>query len=160
MFYKHKSLIFVTILINSGQIPEEGGKMNNFLCPKCHEHLRVGDHLIFRVRNSRKQSGLLLLSPQIGNYSSLKNPDFNTEPGETLEFFCPVCCSPLRSEIHPNLAYVIMEEVSGKQYDVYFSQILGEHSTYKTDGDSLHLAGEDAGRYTYFKVGEKFKKYF
>ena len=134
--------------------------MNNFLCPKCHEHLRVGEHLIFRVRNSRKRSGLLLLSPHIGNYTSLRHPSFETTPGEALEFFCPLCCSSLKSEIHPNLAHVLIDEGSGKEYDVYFSQIAGEHSTYKTDGDSLHATGEDAGRYTYFKIGDKFKKYF
>jgi hypothetical protein len=24
----------------------------------------------------------------------------------------------------------------------------------------VHVAGEDAGRYTYFKIGDKFRKYF
>jgi len=70
--------------------------MNDFLCPKCKGHQRVGDHIIFKE----------------------------------------------------------------KSFVVYFSQVAGEHSTYETDGDSVHMEGEDAGRYTYFKIGEKFKKYF
>ena len=53
-----------------------------------------------------------------------------------------------------------MKDQEEKSFAVYFSQIAGEHSTYETDGDAVHATGEDAGRYTYFKVGEKFKKYF
>jgi hypothetical protein len=134
--------------------------MNDFICPKCHDHLRVGENIIFKVKNSRKQSALLLLSPQIGNYSSVKHPSFEIREGEMLEFFCPLCCNPLKSEIHPNLAWVILVDESGKQSDVYFSQIAGEHSTYQTSGETLRAAGEDAGRYTYFRIGDKFKKYF
>ena len=53
-----------------------------------------------------------------------------------------------------------MKDETGKSFIVYFSQVVGEHSTYETDGDAVHMAGEDAGRYTYFKIGDKFKKYF
>lgn len=133
--------------------------MNDFLCPKCREHLRVGEHLIFKVRNSRKQSGLLLLHHEIGNYSSMKHNSFEINKGETLEFYCPVCNTSLKSDIHQNLAMVIMNDDSGRQFIVYFSQVAGEHSTYETSGDSVHLAGEDAGKYTYFKLGDKFRKY-
>jgi hypothetical protein len=134
--------------------------MSDFLCPKCMAHIRVGDHIIFKVRNSKKQSGLLLLSPQIGNYSSVKHPAFEIQTGEYLEYFCPVCNISLNSDIHKNLAHVILKDQSGKSNDVYFSQIVGEHSTYATDGESVHIAGADAGKYTYFKIGDKFRKYF
>lgn len=134
--------------------------MNDFLCPKCKDHLRVGDHLIFKVKNKEKKSALLLLSPQIGNYSSMKHPSFDIKQGEFLDFYCPLCGASLKSDIHENLALVLMNDEKGERYAVYFSQIAGEHSTYETTGDSVHIEGEDAGRYTYFKVGDKFKKYF
>lgn len=134
--------------------------MNDFLCPKCREHIRVGDYLIFKVKNNKKQSALLLLSPQIGNYTSIKHPSFEIQKGEYLDFYCPLCNVPLMSQIHRNLALVILQDETGKFNDVYFSQIVGEHSTFATDGESVHVAGEDAGKYTYFKIGEKFKKYF
>jgi hypothetical protein len=134
--------------------------MNNFLCPRCSAHLRVGDNIIFKVKNSKKQSALLLLSPQIGNYSSIKHPSFEIMTGEYLEFYCPLCNAPLMSDIHKNLARVILHDESGKATDVYFSQIVGEHSTFETDGEALHIVGENAGRYTYFKIGEQFKKFF
>jgi len=134
--------------------------MNDFLCPRCNGHIRVGEHLILKVKNKKKKTGIVLLSPQIGNYSSVKHPTFEIEKGEFLECFCPLCDHPLKSAIHPNLACVIMIDEEGNYFDTYFSQIAGEHSTYETHGDSVHIEGEDAGRYTYFKIGDKFKKYF
>jgi hypothetical protein len=133
--------------------------MHNFLCPKCREHLRVGDQIIFKVKNSKKQSALLLLSPQIGNYSSVKHPSFEFLKGEYLDFFCPLCNTSLTSDIDKNLAHVILDDEHGKSSDVYFSQIIGEHSTFETDGESVRASGNDAGKYTYFKIGDKFRKY-
>ena len=134
--------------------------MNDFLCPKCKGHLRVGDHIIFKVKNGLKQSALLLLSPQLGNYSSVKHPSFEFDLGEILEFYCPLCNGSLKSDIHQNLALVLMKDETGKSFVVYFSQVAGEHSTYEIDGEAVHVAGENAGLYTYFKIGDKFKKYF
>lgn len=134
--------------------------MYDFLCPKCNEHLRVGDQIIFKVKNSKKQSALLLLSPQIGNYISVKHPSFEIQTGEYLDYYCPLCNAELISDIHKNLAHVILKDDTGKTNDVYFSQIVGEQSTFETDGESLHVTGDDAGRYTYFKIGDKFRKYF
>ena len=133
--------------------------MNDFQCPKCHEHLRVGDYIVFNVKNKKKQRGLILLSPQIGNYTSIKHPSFELEECEYLEFYCPVCQSSLKSDIHENLAQVHMRDENGDYFDVYFSQIIGEHSTYKTSGDAFQMKGEHAGKYTFFKLGDKFKKY-
>ena len=134
--------------------------MNDFMCPKCKGHLRVGDHIIFKIKNHRKETGLILLSPQIGNYSSIKHPSFEFGQGELVDFYCPLCSASLKSDIHKNLALVLMKDQEGKGFAVYFSQVAGEHSTYEVDGDSVRAAGEDAGLYTYFKIGEKFKKYF
>jgi uncharacterized protein YbaR (Trm112 family) len=135
-------------------------KMNDFLCPKCKGHLRVGDHIIFKVKNGIKQSALLLLSPQLGNYSSVKHPSFEFNQGEILEFYCPLCNGSLKSDIHQNLALILMKDETDKSLVVYFSQVAGEHSTYEIDGEAVRVAGENAGLYTYFKVGDKFKKYF
>ena len=135
-------------------------KMVDFLCPKCMGQIRVGDQIIFKVKNNKKQSGLVLLSPQIGNFTSMKHPSFEIYTGDPMEFFCPLCNASLISDIHKNLAHVILHDESGKNNDVYFSQIVGEFSTFETDGESVHAEGADAGRYTYFKIGDKFRKYF
>ncbi|MFO7622455.1 MAG: hypothetical protein R6W81_14525 [Bacteroidales bacterium] len=133
--------------------------MNDFLCPKCKGHLRVGDNIIFKVKNDNKEYGLILLSPQIGNYTSVKHPSFEYRRGELVDFYCPLCSKSLKSDIHKNLALVLMKDEEGKSFVVYFSQVAGEHSTFEVDGESLRAAGEDAVLYTYFKIGDKFKKY-
>jgi hypothetical protein len=153
----NKTFIFFVLSFRSRK---KEAKMHDFLCPKCREYLRVGENIIFKVKNSRKQYALLLLSPKIGNYTSHKHRTFEIQTGESLEYYCPLCNASLISEIHKNLAHVIMLDETGISHDVYFSQIVGEHSTFETDGESVHVAGEDAGRYTYFKIGDKFRKYF
>jgi predicted RNA-binding Zn-ribbon protein involved in translation (DUF1610 family) len=160
LFNSMKTQQILHFLCLFSSLLKKEAKMHDFLCPKCKEHLRVGDNLIFKVKNSRKQAGLLLLSPQIGNYTSHKHPAFEIQTGESLEFYCPICNASLISDIHKNLAHVILKDETGKSNNVYFSQIVGEHSTFETDGEAVHVAGVDAGRYTYFKIGDKFRKYF
>ena len=132
---------------------------NHFLCPHCNGHLKVGDRIIFRVRNENKEYGLLLLHPEIGNYSSLKHPDFAYSEGETLDFYCPLCSHSLSTDIDENLAYVFMIDEKGRESDIYFSRIAGEESTYKVSDNVVTATGEHSGKYTYFRLSEKFRKY-
>lgn len=133
--------------------------MNDFLCPKCRGHLRIGNEIILLAKNSRKKSGLILLNAEVGNYNSTKHPSFDVREGEDFDFYCPLCHTDLKSDIHLNLAKVIMIDENSSEFEVYFSRIAGEHSTYATKGDTLRISGEHAGKYTYFKIGKKFRKY-
>lgn len=46
------------------------------------------------------------------------------------------------------------------EYDIYFSRIAGELSTYKVSDDSTVMAaGEHSHRYTFFRIPDKLKKY-
>jgi hypothetical protein len=131
-----------------------------YLCPHCRGHLKVGEYIIFRARNRQKEGGLLLLHPGIGNYESLKHPTFSYSPGDALEFFCPICSVSLESKIDRNLVHVIMMDRDLMEYDVYFSRIAGEKSTYQVSSErSVMAAGEHSYRYTYFRIPEKFVKY-
>ncbi len=133
--------------------------MSEILCPECDGRLRIGNHLILKVKNVKKQVSLLLLSPQIGNYRSIKHPSFETRHGEYIGFYCPLCGKSLNSHIHKNLAHLIMIDENNKRSEVYFSQIAGEHSTFNTNGESVRAEGEDAGRYTFFTIGDKFRRF-
>ena len=117
--------------------------MNDFLCPKCTEYLRVGENIIFKIKNSRNQSCLLLLSPQIGNYTSHKHPSFEVKTGESLEFFCPLMqyipYIGFRQKPCMRSAYQ-MNRVSSTMYT--FHRIVGEHSTFQTNDDMLCMLKE------------------
>ena len=131
-----------------------------YICPKCRGHLKVGDHIIFTTENSKKEKGLLLLHPQIGNYSSIKHPSFQYTEGESIDFLCPLCGTSLQSSLDKNLVNVMMIDKDGKEYDIFFSRIAGEQSTYKVSSDKkVMAAGEHSHRYTYFKIPEKVRKF-
>ena len=110
---------------------------SSFICPYCRGHLKVCDMVVFRVRNQKKDFGLLLLSPLIGNYDSVKNPDFEYNAGEALEFFCPLCSHTLSTTINENLIFVLMVDNQRIEHNIYFSRISGEKSTYQVTGDTV-----------------------
>jgi hypothetical protein len=131
-----------------------------YICPVCRGHLKVGDYIIFTAKNQKKQSGLLLLHPNIGNYDSIKHPAFKFREGESLEFCCPLCSACLVSKFDANLVHVVMIDRDEKEYDIYFSRIAGEKSTYRVSEDSSVMsAGEHSHRYTHFRMPDKLKKY-
>jgi hypothetical protein len=133
---------------------------SSFICPYCRGHLKVGDNVVFRVRNKKKDHGLLLLSPQIGNYNSVKNPDFEYKSGEALEFYCPLCSHTLSTTINENLIFVVMVDNQKVEHNIYFSRISGEKSTYQVTGDTVTATGEHSERYTYFSISDNFRQFF
>ncbi len=131
-----------------------------YICPECKGHLKVGEYIIFAAKNQKKESGLLLLHPKIGNYDSIKHPSFKHRKGEAIDFYCPLCNASLVSRFDKNLVHVIMMDKDKMEYDIYFSRIAGELSTYKVSDDSTVMsAGEHSHRYTFFRIPDKLKKY-
>jgi uncharacterized protein YbaR (Trm112 family) len=129
-----------------------------YLCPYCKGHLKVGEFIILIAKNTSKTKGFLLLHPEVGNYTSLKHPSFEIQHNEILEIFCPLCHYNLASDFDANLSHVLLEETN-KTFDIYFSRIAGEQSTYLVDGDTVTATGEHSDKYTYFKMSDKFKQY-
>ena len=130
-----------------------------YLCPECRGHLKVGEHIIFTAKNSKGEKGLQLLHPEIGNYSSIKHPSFKYSRGESLDFSCPLCGVSLQSKLDKNLVHMIMIDKDRKEYDIFFSRIAGEQSTYTVSGDKIMQSGEHSHRYTCFKIPEKVRKF-
>jgi uncharacterized protein YbaR (Trm112 family) len=130
----------------------------HYICPKCEGQLMVGDNIILIAKNKNKDKGFLLLHHEIGNYTSLKHPSFQINKNEVLELICPLCHTNLMSDFDENLSHLILKE-NDKNYDIYFSRIAGEKSTYLVDGELVTATGEHSSRYTYFKMSNKFKQY-
>ncbi|MDX2431765.1 MAG: hypothetical protein QNK35_12585 [Bacteroides sp.] len=128
---------------------------NYYLCPHCMGHLRVGENIVFKVRNPLREKGLLLLHPDGGNYSSIRHPKFHFEEGERIDFFCPLCMSSLDAALNENLVHVIMVDPQGKKHEVYFSRITGEHSTYKVSTEGVVVTGVRSYRYTHVERSDK-----
>ena len=125
--------------------------MNEIICPYCRGNLRIDNDIVFAVRTHDHQRGLLFVSPTLGNYQYRKHPDLDIKEGDQLETFCPICHSNLKAiNVNNNLAEVIMVDKTGKESQVYFSEIVGEQVTFKIDDSHLESYGEDTEGYINF----------
>jgi hypothetical protein len=123
---------------------------NDFLCPSCLNFLNVGNNVVFSTRNKQKREGLIILHPELGDYSIVKHPSFEFERGDLIDFYCPYCNKKLNSERNENLAKIIMRDEKNLEYEIHFSRIAGERSTYKIIGSNVEIFGEDSSEYLDF----------
>jgi rubredoxin len=122
----------------------------NYLCPHCRAYLRVWNNIILTIKSGTKNSqGILLLNAEPGNYSLIHHSSIKFEEGEKWDFICPVCGADLTAaDINRNLAKIIMIDENNKEFDVYFSKICGEHSTFLIHkNDIIEKYGEENSSY-------------
>jgi hypothetical protein len=119
----------------------------DFLCPKCANILNVGENVVFSTKNKWKKEGLVLLHPELGNYSMVKHSSFDIQNGEIIDFYCPYCSEMLKSEKHENLAKILIRDENGNEGEIHFSRISGQHATYKIIGQNMEIFGNDASDY-------------
>ena len=121
---------------------------NDFLCPKCKGFLNVADYIVFAAKTKGGKSGLIFLSPELGNYKTTTHPAFKPKKGEHIDFMCPICHENLvASEIDKNLAVVVMRDNNQNMYEIFFSELAGEKATYKLKHDLVESFGESASKY-------------
>ena len=124
---------------------------NNYLCPKCRANLKVRENIILSARLENNKTGIILISPQLGNYKVLKHSSFVYEEGERLSLFCPVCHESLEMGKGKNsLAKVLMIDENNSESEIYFSEIAGEHCTYKIENKEIEAYGDDSDNYSNF----------
>lgn len=128
-----------------------------FYCPHCKAQLNIGNDIIFKAKNPKEVLGLVLVSPRIGDYSVLKDPLFTIEKGERLEVICPVCNKNLQTDkFNKNLAMVNLRDERGVESEVYFSEIFGEHCTYKITNKSIEMYGDDSSKYNFWGAAPNY----
>lgn len=128
----------------------------NYLCPHCRAQLKIDNELILTIKSHKtKHKGLLILNPQVGDYSLRYHETIQFEKGEEFDMYCPICFKELRAnEVNSKLLYLIMQNKDGKEFEIYFSRIFGEHSTFVLDKNNIiEKKGEDASTYfNYFSA--------
>jgi hypothetical protein len=122
----------------------------NFHCPFCHGQLCVNQRVVFSALNEDGQRGLVLLTPELGDYKALKHPSFKVKEGQHVDFFCPICHNNLIVEKKDEKFTRVMMLELGEEYEVLFSQIAGEKSTYVIGENSVRTYGKDAHEFTNF----------
>ncbi len=132
-----------------------------YLCKACRGVLNVKTSIVLSATkmNSSKK-GLFYLNPELGNYTVTTHPTFRIEEGEEYLINCPICHSHLNSLKYNHLVRIIMIDDDGKEFDIYFSDIVGEKCTYKISGGEIEKIGPDSIKYDkYFDVPEEDRKY-
>lgn len=121
-------------------------EMNNsdYVCPKCNGHLNVGNKIVFATKTKRNHKGLIMLSQAIGEYSYEHHDKYQLEKGELVDFECPVCQADLTSKKAKDHAMINIVGDEGMGYELYFSKVAGNQSTYVVAQDSIEAFGEDA----------------
>ena len=119
-----------------------------YLCPHCRGILNAKNNIILSAENSKEEKGLLLLHPDIGNYSSSKNKGFHIDKGDKLALFCPICHFNLDSKKHKNFAQIQLLDVNNQESTIIFSKIFGEKVTIKVDDSNVLSYGEHCKRYS------------
>jgi hypothetical protein len=132
----------------------------HYKCIKCNSFLRVRENIILKFRSDlSKKEGIILLDPRLGNYGFIVHNTVLFQKDEVVNFYCPVCHADLSAKsINPNLVHIIMIDKDNKEYDVFFSKVAGERSTFKFDKENIiEKYGDDASGYQgYFS--SKLKK--
>ncbi len=122
----------------------------NYKCPKCKSYLNIGNKVVLSAKVNENQKGLILFSNKLGNYEIKKHDLVQYKKGQKVGFYCPICHSNLAAEdLNLNLVKVIMEE-GGKEFTVLFSNIAGEHATYKLHDKNYEAFGKDKDKYINF----------
>lgn len=117
-----------------------------FLCPNCKSILNPNVKIVITVKHGKKR-GLILLSPQPGNYKSLHDSDFCMEDGKMVTFLCPACNESLTSKANKRLANLVVSREGHHDYIVEFSRVCGEHATFIVRGNDIIGYGEDSEIY-------------
>lgn len=132
----------------------------DYYCPVCKGQLRIGDKLVFSAKSDKNKKGLIFLSPELGNYTTEKHPDFDIKEGEEYMFYCPICHATLNADQDKRLVKVFINDDKGDEYEIYFSGIAGEKCTYRLKDKQMEEMGPDVDLYKkYFDIPEEDKKY-
>ncbi len=115
-----------------------------FACPHCQSVLNPSVKILLGVKYKKKQ-GLILLSPQPGNYKMICDASVSAalKPGSTLNFFCPVCSTDLVSPSNEKFSQLDIVDPNNQIRKVEFSRVFGTRATFIIDGDDVTPYGDD-----------------
>lgn len=119
----------------------------NFHCPHCNRVLNPGTKVVLVIDNNGDRE-LILLSPELGDYTVVYALSFEPKLGRQYTFFCPVCQTDLTSAADDRLVELDAESDDGRSERVGFSRVYGERATFVGSGpEHVTLYGDHATRY-------------
>ncbi|MCF8303329.1 MAG: hypothetical protein K9I94_08670 [Bacteroidales bacterium] len=130
---------------------------NSFACPKCRGYLVLQGYLVFSVKTEKGSSGLIFLSPRLGDYESHMHPSLEMKSGERASFFCPICHARLNHRRYNDLVRVWMYDDNGERFEIFFSRIKGDKVTFQIKGNFIQRYGDKHPRFNeYLRIMEDY----
>lgn len=129
----------------------------HYSCPRCGAELNPREDVVLTGAKAKKR-GLVLLSPEPGNYHAYVAKALDLRPGDMLDFSCPLCQASLKSRANKNLVQLSYKGDGGDEGFVTFSRVYGEHATYMVENGKVQAFGPNAALYgdiNYFGEGER-----
>ena len=117
---------------------------NVYSCPHCHAVLNPSVKILLVMGCSRKK-GLILLSPQPGNFKYICDPKMEDclSEGSAVKFSCTVCAADLTSPQNKNFSRLHLLSPGNKPKLVEFSRLYGKHATFIISEQEITAFGED-----------------
>ncbi len=121
---------------------------NIFVCPRCQGVLNPNVKILL-IADTGQSKGLVLLSPQPGNYKYLCDASLEKYlcHGEMVMFSCPLCHGELTSPSDSQLAILELRVGSHNTRRVEFSRVFGTQATFIISEGEVDTYGEDAEGY-------------
>jgi len=129
---------------------------NVYSCPHCKAVLNPSTKILLLLKCRRKK-GLILFSPQPGNFQYFYEKDLEDclKHGAVVTFQCPVCTGDLTSPHNGKFAHLNLTTPGQKHKRVEFCRVFGKHATFVISEFDVIAFGEDAevvGRTNFFGV--------
>jgi predicted RNA-binding Zn-ribbon protein involved in translation (DUF1610 family) len=118
-----------------------------YFCPACGATLNPNVKIILAAVKEGA-AGLLLFSPTPGNYEVIAPEELELQPGDRLDFRCPVCGKSLISRANDNFAELGFRLSNGTDGRVHFARRYGEHATFYITKEEVRSYGENADVYS------------
>lgn len=115
----------------------------NYFCPQCNANLNPNIKIILMARTEAGQ-GLILLSPQPGNYELIIADELDLKENDIVELRCPVCGVSITADSDESLAHLTFKFSTGREGTVFFSRRVDHHATYFVFDDEVLSFGENA----------------
>ncbi len=119
-----------------------------YLCPHCRGAINASNNIVLSAKSGKNKIGLVLLHKDIGNYTVAISSTLLIEPGEIVDFNCPVCHESLNLVKGEALAGFIMLENGVEESNIIISRAYGENISFKVDKNKrIETYGKSISRY-------------
>jgi predicted RNA-binding Zn-ribbon protein involved in translation (DUF1610 family) len=110
-------------------------------CPRCQGLLNPNVKIILRAEHQGSR-GLMLFSPQPGNYEVIIPEGFALTKKDVVRFSCPICGRDLTSTRDRDWASIDYSTDAGEEGQVVFSRVFGHHATYFITDEKVRPYGQ------------------